>query len=446
MRQLPHRKIAGTPAGLKTRFPILVTIGILVLHIMAGPAESYAQDKLKPGAKGGVCLECHDKFKDTLKHKYVHPLMKAGECTGCHTPHTSSSKGLLNADLTSLCKDCHKGLLPENAKSVHRLAIEGKCTTCHDPHGSENKSILIKSDNELCYNCHGEIREKMINAQYKHTPVEKETGCLNCHNPHSSSVSDSLLKKDTVSLCLDCHKADPSFKAKHMNFNVTGTDCVSCHDPHGSGRKGLLYDDTHAPVGEGKCMECHTDPSNPKAFKNGVNGADLCRLCHQQMIDNVLSKNRVHWSLFSRSSCMNCHNPHASREKRLLSGPVSSVCGKCHSDTVSLQSVSRDNPENKKLCEPVKTGNCISCHSPHSADNILLMESGKISDICGKCHEWQTHSSHPIGEKVVDQRNRNLTLDCLSCHRACGTGNNPTMLHFPTTYETCIECHAERRR
>jgi predicted CXXCH cytochrome family protein len=435
-------KIAVLNFKLLTSF----VISILISWISMDSGPAYPQSKLKSGAKGALCLECHEAFKVTLKKRYVHPL-KAEECIGCHSPHASSHKGLLNSGLTRLCYECHKDILPDNARSAHESVVKGHCTACHDAHASDNKSILIKPGNDLCLSCHNDIKEQVANNRFKHAPMDNEKGCLNCHTPHASARSGSLLKDNASLLCLGCHKTDsPSYKSKHMNFSVAGSNCISCHDPHGSSRKGLLYADTHAPVSEGKCMECHTSASNPKVLKTGGSGADLCKLCHQQMIDQVLSKKRVHWALFSQDNCLNCHNPHASNQKKLLSGSVSDVCGKCHSDTVALQAVSRNNPENKKLCEPVKSGNCVSCHSPHSADNVLLMPSGSIIDICSKCHEWQTHSSHPLGEKVVDQRNRNLTVDCLSCHRACGTGNNPTMLNFPSTYETCIQCHVERKR
>jgi predicted CXXCH cytochrome family protein len=165
------------------------------------------------------------------------------------------------------------------------------------------------------------------------------------------------------------------------------------------------------------------------------------------MVAQTFNKNRVHWPLVDNVGCLNCHSPHATKQQKLLQGPIVNVCGRCHSDTVELQEWSINNPKNDRLCEPVKTGNCITCHSPHASDNVLLITQKSISvDLCGRCHEWLTHSTHPIGEKVIDQRDKNLTVECLSCHRACGTGNKPNMLPFNTTYELCIQCHIERRR
>jgi len=176
-------------------------------------------------------------------------------------------------------------------------------------------------------------------------------------------------------------------------------------------------------------------------------GTSLCRQCHREMIERAFSKDRIHWPLVDSKGCLNCHAPHGAKQKKLLNGLTLTVCGKCHSDTVELQAWSKKNPKNKKLCEPVKTGNCISCHAPHSSDNILLFARTSINaELCGECHEWQSHSTHPIGDKVIDQRNKNLTLDCLSCHKGCGTGNKPSMLHYELTEELCIQCHTDRKR
>jgi len=163
------------------------------------------------------------------------------------------------------------------------------------------------------------------------------------------------------------------------------------------------------------------------------------------MVDQTFNKSRVHWPLVDKVGCVNCHDPHATREQKLLIGSIVNVCGKCHGDTVRLQEWSIKNAEDGRICEPVKKGNCIACHSPHAADRVLLIREQNISsDLCGRCHEWETHSTHPIGEKFIDIRAKNLFLTCLSCHNGCGTGNNPAMLTSSTTHELCIQCHVER--
>jgi predicted CXXCH cytochrome family protein len=94
---------------------------------------------------------------------------------------------------------------------------------------------------------------------------------------------------------------------------------------------------------------------------------------------------------------------------------------------------------------PIAEGACNECHSPHSSDNPFLATEATTIELCAKCHEWQSHSTHPIGEKIVDPRNANVTLQCLSCHRTHGT-EYEHFLYFETTDETCIQCHSGLRR
>jgi predicted CXXCH cytochrome family protein len=328
------------------------------------------------------------------------------------------------------------------------MIAQGECKKCHDSHGSDNEFILVTSGNQLCLECHKEINQIVTKAVYKHEPLRKDKGCLNCHVPHASTGQLFLLKDRPPALCKTCHQTEqPVFTQKHQNYPVADSNCISCHDPHGSDIKGMLYANSHEPVRNKNCTECHQDPNSPSPLKINKQGTLLCRQCHREMIELAFSKNRLHWPLVDYKGCLNCHAPHGAKQKKLLNGTTLTVCGKCHADTVELQAWSKKNPKNKKLCEPVKTGNCISCHAPHSSDNILLFNRSSINaELCGGCHEWQTHSTHPIGDKVIDQRNKNLTLDCLSCHKGCGTSNKPSMLHYELTEELCIQCHTDRKR
>ncbi|MFB3885108.1 MAG: cytochrome c3 family protein [Thermodesulfobacteriota bacterium] len=442
----------GMKIRLKWVFLFSVAIPLFVLSV------AYSQDpfRLKPGAKGKLCLNCHEPFQDKLKSPFVHTPVKEGECSECHNPHTSSHGKLLSEDPQKVCIKCHEGLLPEKPKSAHSIVIQGNCVKCHDPHASNHKGNLLKAGNELCFGCHKNIGDAVAKVKFKHAPVEK--GCLNCHDPHASAKAVALLKNDLVPLCLECHKPDrPAFAKQHVNYPVVKADCSSCHDPHGSDNAGILFTYVHEPVANRMCSQCHEAATSPDPFKTRRGGFELCRGCHSNMMNETLNQNRVHWPLMDKTGCMNCHEPHASKGKKLVKGDMVSLCGRCHSDTVeNMRKLAAKDKEEKAAAkgrqpkgelvhQPVQEGECLTCHSVHGSNQVLLMKQRSMIELCGNCHDWLKHTSHPMGEKVIDSRNKNLTMDCLSCHRSHGTGYR-YMVPFSTPTELCVQCHKQLKR
>ncbi len=438
---------------IKSLFLLLAITSILIVTL------AYAQQnkfKLKPGAQGKLCLECHDNFKEKLKNQFIHTPVKSGECSECHNPHTSSHGKLLGADAKKICNKCHEGILPKNPKSSHKVVMEGNCVKCHDPHASKNKFVLLKAGNELCIGCHKNLGDAVAKAKFKHNPVEK--GCVNCHDPHASTKAKYLLKNDMVALCVSCHKTDqPNFSKQHMNYNVAKSNCSSCHNAHGSNKAGILFDNVHQPVANKVCTQCHEAPTSPEALKTKRAGFELCRGCHSSMMNDTFSKNRIHWPLVDKVGCLNCHEPHASTQKKLLTGDLKSLCAKCHSDTMATQAklAEKEKLENAPgkakatkgtfIHNPIQEGNCDACHSFHASDSAFLMKQTSMIEVCGTCHDWLKHTSHPMGQKVKDSRNKNLTMDCLSCHRSHGTGYRH-LIPFPTVTDLCVQCHKQYKR
>ncbi len=421
---------------MKTQYTLLFS-GIVICFLLAGTPSSAADKfNLKADAKGKVCLGCHTTFVDKLKSPFVHTPVKAGDCTGCHNPHASAHGKLLAADASQICSRCHS-VIPEKAVSVHSAIGNGKCTVCHDPHASANKFNLRQGGNKLCFSCHSKMEGPATNAKFKHAPVAKN--CLECHNPHASGSFKSLLKDAAPSLCLKCHKQNtPLFAKQHMNYPVANSKCTICHSVHGSDKGGMVYNNVHKPVSGKMCSQCHEDAASPTPFKTKKTGNALCQGCHSNMMNEMRLKNRIHWPVLSKKGCLSCHNPHASPESALLKAPMATVCGSCHQDSIDRQ--------NRALTkhDPVANGFCTSCHQPHASDSTFLM-SQSVVELCGTCHDWQKHSSHPMGEKVRDRRNKNLTVQCLSCHSAHGT-EFKNMLLAVTVSDMCTQCHTEYRR
>jgi len=419
----------------KIAIPLLVACSLAVLATVAFAANDF---KLKPGAKGKICLNCHVDFADKLKKPVIHTPVREGECSGCHNPHTSDHGKMLSAEPEDICSACHPGLVPENAVSVHKVVADSKCVDCHDPHGSDFKNNLVRGGEKLCFGCHEEIAKAVKDLKFPHEPVSDD--CLSCHNPHASEQGRFLLNSNPPELCKECHDTSgKQFSAIHMNYPVADANCTSCHNPHGSNQKSLLYDKVHAPVAKRMCNQCHGEAGSADPLKLKRPGYLLCQGCHNTMVNEAFGKNRLHWPLASQRGCLECHSPHASNEDYLLPDPQLKVCGRCHEDTLRRQE------QSDTKHEPVQEGVCTACHNPHASDNNFLTSQASVIELCGNCHDWQSHSTHPIGEDFADLRNPNLQVNCLSCHRSHGTGYK-RMIPFATVSGLCVQCHEQYKR
>ena len=121
---------------------VSILVGLLLVGTATHAQENALKFKLKPGANGKLCLNCHNNIQETVKKPFVHTPLKTGDCTGCHNPHTSSHGKLLAADSTSICSLCHKAMVPAGALSVHKVVAEGNCMKCHDPHSAAAQKLL----------------------------------------------------------------------------------------------------------------------------------------------------------------------------------------------------------------------------------------------------------------------------------------------------------------
>jgi DmsE family decaheme c-type cytochrome len=417
---------------------MIFPVAVLLASTFVGRAYPKDTYKLKPGGEIRICLECHTDFRAILNRPFIHTPVKLGKCSECHNPHTSSHGKLLFADPKRICTKCHEAITPKKAKSNHKVVSEGDCTKCHDPHGGNLKYLLTKTAGQLCLDCHKNFGGPASKIKFKHDPVEKT--CLNCHNPHASQKFEFLLKEGVPSLCVKCHRPNtPAFARQHLNYPVEKSRCTGCHNAHGSDKPAILYDSVHRPMADKNCTQCHFEPTSGSPFKTKRVGFELCRGCHSSMINEAFAKNRIHWPLLDKVGCLNCHAPHASPQKGLLNDSMLRVCDRCHADTIARQKTSVTKHA------PVFNGECMSCHTPHASNETLLFNKTNMIEICGTCHEWQKHVSHPLGEKVLDPRNKSLRVDCGACHRAHGT-ENKNMLTFATVSTLCTQCHEKYKR
>ncbi|MFA5700294.1 MAG: cytochrome c3 family protein [Desulfuromonas sp.] len=421
-----------------TQLMIVCCVGLIAGLAAVADVQAANPYNLAAGARGKLCLTCHEDFSKTMQKKHIHTPLAQGDCTGCHSPHAADHGKLLAADKSQICFSCHEGLVPEGAASSHLAVSEGNCVACHDPHSSDYKMNLIKPAGELCLGCHADFGLKIKQNKFPHSPVSDD--CMICHTPHASADNPNLLNTNVPELCLGCHDADKkTFKSQHMNYPVEQANCSSCHNPHGSSTQSMLYDNVHEPLSKRMCKQCHADPTAAQPFETLRDGFELCQGCHYDMVNDTFNKQRIHWPLVDKTGCLNCHSPHASAEANLMKAPMKQVCGSCHGDTIARQERSLTKHQ------PINDGECSICHDPHSSNNAFILTEPSNINLCGQCHDWQIHSTHPIGAEVVDPRNPNLTLDCLSCHRTHGT-EYPHFIYYETINDLCVQCHTKFRR
>ena len=198
--------------------------------------------------------------------------------------------------------------------------------------------------------------------------------------------------------------------------------CTLCHDAHAS----EFTEELNAPV-YNLCMECHGEnaemilnSSEPFPFLNGL--VSLPPKSYQELPYLDLDPEFIHEPVLT--SCVFCHDAHASDNPGKLYAPVHELCLGCHSDSNAGRIVNSRQPVPifggkvqlppkifEKLSElhlfksgsighPIQNHpvyipatdrkpefNCLTCHDSHSSSaDLRLLKYGR-SQLCGECHE-----------------------------------------------------------
>jgi predicted CXXCH cytochrome family protein len=171
------------------------------------------------------------------------------------------------------------------------------------------------------------------------------------------------------------------------------------------------------------CDGCHEATATPhpqkgkKTFKLAQQQPELCASCHE-----AFGKKPVVHAPVKDGTCTTCHDPHASKEPKLLASPPKDLCGACHSDHLEF----------KVVHGPVSAGDCMACHTPHESDaKGLLVKSGDA--VCFSCH---VDVQAGLKKKHVHAA---LESGCTSCHNPHGSAN--AKLLAEALPGVCFACH-----
>jgi len=203
--------------------------------------------------------------------------------------------------IKALCLDCHRKLNPElidqieNGKVQHEPVAKGECTVCHTAHSSNFKKQLKATISEVCFSCHKKTKELIAGSIYRHGPI-RINDCTGCHLAHGSDNKNLLQAPFTeeyqsdfninnYALCFNCHDQNmfitedsdniTGFRngnenLHYLHVNTKGANCITCHDIHASNQEMNIREKipvsknftialkfTKTPAG-GSCMDsCH---------------------------------------------------------------------------------------------------------------------------------------------------------------------------------------------
>lgn len=337
-----------------------------------------------------LCYQCHDPLN---VQSHVHGPVADGECSTCHSPHSSDNSALLiNLESGSVCSNCHDPF-KEADQHFHGPAISRQCQACHQSHQSESPKLLHMSPPDLCFQCHeleaGEGDLKFVHAAFSE-------GCLQCHSPHASEFRKLILGGVPV-LCYTCHDDIASqvktLPSVHGAINEKNS-CMDCHEPHASMHEGMLNEWEKT-----LCYRCHGAESvvSNKHIKNIEKRMKEMKYVHAPALEE----------------CSHCHFSHASEHNYLLTASFPrtnyaigtttafGLCFDCHdADVLNKEKTTtatnfRDGEINMHYLHISKNKkrNCNTCHDMHGSNHPHII-ADKVS--FGK---WQMPINYEPDEK-----------------------------------------------
>jgi len=114
----------------------------------------------------------------------------------------------------------------------------------------------------------------------------------------------------------------------------------------------------HSPYQDKACDDCHT-ASRGNALSEPQ--PDLCYTCHDDFRESFKALHGPAAAGF----CTECHNPHLSRNEKLLVRTGQPLCLYCHESTDVFKN------ENH---EGIDDMNCTDCHDPHGGEDRFLLD------------------------------------------------------------------------
>lgn len=199
--------------------------------------------------------------------------------------------------------------------------------------------------------------------------------------------------------CGDCHAEVLKGEVRHP---PAAEDCLSCHEFSRKEGRTLV---ALSAAGPALCVTCHAD------LEKAAGGTMAAP--HAPVAD----------------SCVHCHDPHSSEQKRLLKAPASALCISCHAGARLDASHAL----------PVSRSSCLECHGPHGTDFKKMLAGGVVH---APFAEASCDSCHRKGRGTrVRPRTAGAAL-CYACHTDLETTFSRGSIHTVVREGRCTDCHS----
>ena len=216
-----------------------------------------------------------------------------------------------------------------------------------------------------------------------------------------------------------CHDVEtPVLAKKHMGYPVKQARCTTCHDPHGSSSAGLAVRQRPPAGREGDVLDVPRAGDLEDAAQDAAAGRralpDVPRAADGE---DAREQPRAPAGAGGRV-------PRLPRPARGRSSAGSSRRTWSSRAAPATRTPSGARSSRRRSTSPSRTASAPSCHDPHGWSAPLLFVNPDADRALRQvprlaealdAPDWHRRGRIP--------RNRNLTLECASCHRAHGTGS-----------------------
>jgi len=403
------------------------------------------------------------------------------ECSSCHGPHTvkyssTSLEKISNPDntynlanatgtgitiLTDFCLKCHDSTLPTqtwgSTLTFVPYSITFPVVTSYPFFPGWDKSAYTSSGHyttsgtkAYCNNCHhphGSNNDRLTAYNYNNTSTyEEEKLCYACHGTTPASGTKNIQTQATKTY----RHPIGDYAGRHSDIETSSglgesnkhAECTDCHDPHDA--------TSSDPLGSvGGVQKNGTTAVNPVSYRY-----EVCLKCHSNYNGGLTG--HTNKSDEFNGATKNAWHPVANTGKNLGIRDGAFVQGTPWNPTAGDDTDYSASSENTSCSGSLNTSGILinyGCHGtnsyastdaqgPHGSANVnILIANGHTltgspssSDVCFKCHNWDTYYNDGYSGTSVNSRFEHayhvrLGYNCTeACHQSVAHGSN--LQHF----------------